>query len=130
MTVRRVVTGSVLAAGLGVAGLMGAGDAFAGPGISIAGGDNQVGLGDQNQGSGAYAEAGKNNLSLAISTGLNPKGATAISEGNDNTAVSIDGVTLVGPGSHRPRLLGIRRDGGRRRQQQRRNGRRIEPHRR
>jgi len=50
--------------------------------------DRQVGIGDQEQDSGAFAQASKNSLSLAISTGLMPGGATATANGNDNTAVS------------------------------------------
>ena len=50
MNVRKIVAGSVLAAGLGVAGLMGAGMASAAPGISLdpgTSGQGKIGAGDQ-----------------------------------------------------------------------------------
>jgi hypothetical protein len=101
MKVRKVVTGSVLAIGVGAAGLLGAGTAFAGPGISYSSnGSDAVGFGDQNAGTGAFANSGtegKNNQALAISTGFSPVGATAIATGEGNNVVAIDGVGVTGP---------------------------------
>ncbi len=87
MTVRKVVAGSVLAAGLGVAGMLGAGTAAAGPGISIdpgTDGKGSFGLGDQTK-TGATAKATEGNTAFAVSlfspatatVGGNAKGSTA-----------------------------------------------------
>ena len=67
MNVRKVVAGSVLAAGLGVAGVFGAGTASAAPGISYSdGGANDFGMGD-NTATGAQAKASEGNQALAVS---------------------------------------------------------------
>lgn len=60
MTVRKVVAGSVLAAGIGMAGTFGAGTASAGPGISYdpgTGGTKTIGIGDTQSKTGATATA-------------------------------------------------------------------------
>jgi hypothetical protein len=108
MMVRKVVTGSVLAASLGVAGLLGAAPAFAGPGVSasVNGGD-AVGIGDQEPGSGAFAHSTESNNALAISTGLAPGGASAIAMGERNNVVSIDGHGLTGPNTARNNVVTV-----------------------
>ena len=84
MTVRKVVAGSVLAAGVGVAGMLGAGTAAAGPGISIdpgTDGKGSFGLGDQTKQVAAKATEG--NTAFAVSL-FSP--ATATVGGNANEA--------------------------------------------
>ena len=113
MQVRKLVTGSVLAAGLGAAGMFGAGTAFAdvapapapsGPGLSFSSnGGDAVGFG-----SGATANSGtvgKNNNALAISTGLSPLGSSATALGERNNVVSIDGVGITGPNTKRNNVV-------------------------
>ena len=97
MNVRKVVAGSVLAAGLGVAGMFGAGTALAGPGISYdagTGGANPIGIGDQSA-TGATASAAKGNQALAISL-LAPSQAIVLG-GSNNNAFTIDGQSTVTP---------------------------------
>ncbi|WNG91509.1 hypothetical protein [Mycobacterium sp. ITM-2016-00318] len=76
LSVRRVVVGSALAAGVGVAGMIGGGTAGAAPGISYDGGPGDpIGFGD-NSATGAQASASDNNKALAISF-FRPTTATA-----------------------------------------------------
>ena len=105
MTVRKIVAGSVLAAGLGVAGVLGAGSAFAapapsGPGISFSSnGGDAVGFG------GAVANSGKvgnYNNALAINTGLSPLGSSATANGIHNRSPANSGVTAI---SKRPDMM-------------------------
>jgi hypothetical protein len=106
MNARKVVTGSVLAAGLGVAGLLGAAPAFAGPGISVSiDGNDAIGLGDQNAGTGAFARSTKTNNALAINTGFSPVGSLAVAEGERNNVVSIDGIGVTGPSTKRNNVV-------------------------
>ena len=108
MNARKLVTGSVLAAGLGVAGLLGAAPAFAGPGVSasVDGGD-AVGFGDQEAASGAFASSTESNNALAISTGFSPVGATAVATGTGNNVVAIDGVAVTGPLTARNNVITV-----------------------
>jgi hypothetical protein len=110
MNVRKVVTGSVLAAGLGAAGIFGAGTALAyaapapapsGPGISFSsnGGDATT------FGNGATASSTKTNNALAINTGLSPLGTTAVAQGANNNVVAIDGVSFTGPHTERNNVV-------------------------
>lgn len=74
--IRGIVIGSTLAAGVGVAGMIGAGTASAAPGISYDGGPGDpMGIGD-NSASGAQANASNDNKALAISI-FRPAKATA-----------------------------------------------------
>ncbi len=98
MNARKVVAGSVLAAGLGASGLFGAGTAFAGPGVSFdngSGGTNTVGFGDQSAATGATANASEGNRALAINI-TSKNGTQAIAQGQNNNVVSIDGVATTG----------------------------------
>ncbi|WNG92967.1 hypothetical protein [Mycobacterium sp. ITM-2016-00318] len=106
MTVRKIVAGSVLAAGLGAVGIFGAGTAFAvdpapapsGPGISF----SSNGGAATTFGNGATANSGtvgKNNQALAINTGLSPLGSSATALGERNNVVSIDGHSVTGSGT-------------------------------
>ena len=102
MNVRKVVAGSVLAAGLGVAGVFGAGAASAAPGISFdpgTGGTKTIGIGDQKEG-GAYANASKGNTALAVNLGLSPVGTQAIANnsGKGNNVFAFEGASLVTDG--------------------------------
>jgi hypothetical protein len=99
MDVRKVVAGSVLMAGLGAAGMFGAGTAFAGPGVSFdngTGGTNTVGFGDRSEATGATAVASEGNRALAVNIG-SKTGTQAIADGRNNNVVSIDGVAVTGP---------------------------------
>ncbi len=89
--IRRVVVGSTLAAGVGVAGMLGAGAASAAPGISYDGGPGDpIGFGDTSA-TGAQASASDNNKALAISI-FRPAKATADGFNRfENTALAIDG---------------------------------------
>jgi hypothetical protein len=110
MMVRKVVAGSALAAGLGMAGLLGAAPAFAGPGVNFdngSGGTNNLSLGDTTPASGAYANAAEGNRALAVSTGLTPGGATAVAQGKGNNVVSIDGHAVTGPQSENNNVVTI-----------------------
>jgi hypothetical protein len=91
LSIRRVVVGSVLAAGVGVAGMIGAGTANAAPGISYDGGPGDpVGIGD-NSATGAQAIASNNNQALAISL-FRPATATADGQNRTgNTVFALDG---------------------------------------
>ncbi len=91
MTVRRILAGSALAAGLGAAGMIGAGTASAGPGISYDGGPGDpVGIGD-NSATGAQANASNDNRALAISV-FRPATATADGQNRSgNTMFALDG---------------------------------------
>jgi hypothetical protein len=112
MTIHRMVAGSVLAAGLSAAGMIGAATAFAAPGISYQNGSgNEIGIGDHGKGASADAHAsGTNSQALAINTGLNLFGKSpsfASAKGDGATAVSIDGYTAVtGSNSHGFAALG------------------------
>lgn len=87
----RIVVGSALAAGVGVAGVIGAGTASAKPGISYDGGPGDpVGIGD-NSATGAQANASNNNKALAISI-FRPAKATADGfNRTGNTVFALDG---------------------------------------
>ncbi|HTH92678.1 MAG TPA: hypothetical protein VMB28_47445, partial [Mycobacterium sp.] len=89
--IRRIVVGSVLAAGVGVAGMIGAGTASAAPGISYDGGPGDpVGIGD-NSATGAQANASNNNRALAISV-FRPATATAVGQNRTgNKVFALDG---------------------------------------
>ena len=73
MDIRRIVVGSALAAGVGVAGMIGGGTVSAAPGISYDGGPGDpIGIGD-NSATGAQANASNDNQALAIAcSGLPP----------------------------------------------------------
>ena len=89
--IRRIVVGSALAAGVGVAGMIGAGTASAAPGISYDGGPGDpVGIGD-NSATGAQANASNDNRALAISV-FRPATATADGQNRTgNTVFALDG---------------------------------------
>ena len=91
MDIRRIVVGSALAAGVGVAGMTGAGIASAAPGISYDGGPGDpVGIGD-NSATGAQANASNNNRALAISV-FRPATATATGQNRTgNKVFALDG---------------------------------------
>jgi hypothetical protein len=91
MEFRRIVVGSALAAGVGVAGMIGAGTACAAPGISYDGGPGDpVGIGD-NSATGAQANASNDNQALAISI-FRPATATAVGQNRTgNTVFALDG---------------------------------------
>ena len=91
LSIRRVVVGSVLAAGVGVAGMIGAGTANAAPGISYdPGPGDPIGIGD-NSATGAQAIASNNNQALAISL-FRPATATADGQNRTgNTVFALDG---------------------------------------
>ena len=89
--IRRIVVGSALAAGVGVAGMIGAGTASAAPGISYDGGPGDpVGIGD-NSATGAQANASNDNQALAISV-FRPATATADGQNRSgNKVFALDG---------------------------------------
>jgi hypothetical protein len=91
LSISRVVVGSVLAAGVGVAGMIGAGTANAAPGISYdPGPGDPIGIGD-NSATGAQAIASNNNQALAISV-FRPATATADGQNRTgNTVFALDG---------------------------------------
>ncbi|WP_231373737.1 hypothetical protein [Nocardia sp. 348MFTsu5.1] len=91
MDVRRIVVGSALAVGVGVAGMIGAGAVSAAPGISYDGGPGDpVGIGD-NSATGAQADASNDNRALAISV-FRPAAATAVGQNRTgNTVIALDG---------------------------------------
>jgi hypothetical protein len=91
LSIRRVVVGSVLAAGVGVAGMIGPGTANAAPGISYdPGPGDPIGIGD-NSATGAQAIASNNNQALAISI-FRPAAATADGQNRTgNTVFALDG---------------------------------------
>ena len=91
MDIRRIVVGSALAAGVGVAGMIGAGTASAAPGISYDGGPGDpIGIGD-NSATGAQANASNDNRALAISV-FRPATATADGQNRTgNTVFALDG---------------------------------------
>jgi hypothetical protein len=91
LLIRRIVVGSALAAGVGVAGMTGAGTASAGPGISYDGGPGDpIGIGD-NSATGAQANASNDNKALAISL-FRPATATADGQNRTgNTVFALDG---------------------------------------
>ena len=91
LSIRRVVVGSVLAAGVGVAGMIGAGTASAAPGISYdPGPGDPIGIGD-NSATGAQANASNDNQALAISV-FRPATATADGQNRTgNTVFALDG---------------------------------------
>lgn len=112
--IRGIVIGSTLAAGIGVAGVIGAGTASAAPGISYDGGDGDpIGFGDTSA-SGAQANASKGNKALAISI-FKPATATAVGQnrsGNtmfalDGTAGFVDHFTDPYSGDHDNRVMAI-----------------------
>ncbi len=91
MFIRRIMVGSALAAGIGVAGMIGAGTASAAPGISYdPGPGDPIGIGD-NSATGAQADASNNNQALAISV-FRPATATADGQNRTgNTVFALDG---------------------------------------
>ena len=102
MNVRKVVAGSVLAAGLGVAGVFGAGTASAAPGISYdpgTGGTGTIGIGDTQSKTGATAIAKPGNQALAVSL-IGPSSATATGNADNNNVFAWDGVSAVGGNAH------------------------------
>ena len=111
MDFHKVVAGSVLAAGLGVAGMMGAGTASAGPGIAYSDGDGGVqdfNFGDAKASVGTgsqglamvggetlaavvpFLEAGANAISV-----LGRASATEEDKASGNRLLAIDGVALA-----------------------------------
>jgi hypothetical protein len=96
MTIRKVVAGSVLAAGV-TAGMFGAGTASAAPGISYdpgTGGTKTIGIGDQSA-TGATANAAEGNRALAIS--LFRKSSAIVVGGSNNNAFAFDGISGIAP---------------------------------
>jgi hypothetical protein len=91
LSIRGIVVGSVLAAGVGVAGMIGAGTANAAPGISYdPGPGDPIGIGD-NSATGAQAIASNDNQALAISV-FRPATATADGQNRTgNTVFALDG---------------------------------------
>ena len=91
LSIGRVVVGSALAAGVGVAGMIGAGTASAAPGISYDGGPGDpIGIGD-NSATGAQANASNDNQALAISV-FRPATATAVGQNRTgNKVFALDG---------------------------------------
>jgi hypothetical protein len=89
--IRKIVVGSALAAGVGVAGMIGAGTASAAPGISYdPGPGDPIGIGD-NSATGAQANASGNNRALAISV-FRPATATAVGQNRfGNKVFALDG---------------------------------------
>jgi hypothetical protein len=113
-SIGRIVVGSALAAGVGVAGMIGAGTASAGPGISYDGGPGDpIGIGD-NSATGAQANASNDNKALAISL-FRP--ATATADGfnrTGNTVFALDGTagfltnyTNPAPDDHNNQVMAI-----------------------
>ena len=109
MMVRKAVAGSVLAAGLGVAGMIGAGSASADPGAAVSVSGIHVGIGDAqasssfgnaaaafNGGSAAANGGGVGNVAIASGTNsvadISGKGSfnTAVAVGDDSEAVIND----------------------------------------
>ena len=91
MTIRKMMAGSALAVGLGVAAMIGAGTADARPGISFdRGSGDPVQFGDNDPKTGAVASASDGNRALAISL-YKPATATANGEGTGNRVVAING---------------------------------------
>jgi hypothetical protein len=112
--IRRILVGSVLAAGVGVAGMIGAGTVSAAPGISYDGGPGDpVGIGD-NSATGAQADASNDNRALAISV-FRPATATAVGQNRTgNKVFALDGTAgfqkdYVDPytGDHDNRVVAI-----------------------
>jgi hypothetical protein len=94
MTIRKLMAGSALAVGFGVAVMIGAGTADARPGISFdRGPGDPVGFGD-NSADGAQASASDDNRALAISI-FKPAKANADGEGTGNRVVAINGGTAT-----------------------------------
>ena len=91
VSIRRIVVGSTLAAGVGMAGMIGAGTASALPGISYDGGQGDpIGIGD-NSATGAQANASNDNQALAISV-FRPATATADGQNRSgNKVFALDG---------------------------------------
>ena len=84
MMVRKAVAGSVLAAGLGVAGMIGAGSASADPGAAVSVSGIHVGIGDASASSTfGNAAAGFNGGSASASGGV---GNVAIANGSGSVA--------------------------------------------
>ena len=101
MTIRKMMAGSALAVGLGVAAMIGAGTADARPGISFdRGSGDPVQFGDNDPKTGAVASASDGNRALAISL-YKPATATANGEGTGNRVVAINGgkATVTGDAS-------------------------------
>jgi hypothetical protein len=114
MDIRRIGVASALAAGVGVAGMIGAGTASAAPGISYDGGPGDpVGIGD-NSATGAQANASNDNQALAISV-FRPATATADGfnrSGNkvfalDGTAGFLTNYTNPAPDDHNNQVMAI-----------------------
>jgi len=91
LEIGRVVVGSGVVVGLGLAGMIGAGTASAKPGISYDGGPGEpIGIGDDSA-TGAQANASNDNKALAISI-FRPATATAVGQNRTgNTVIAIDG---------------------------------------
>src|SRR6188472_2049977 len=114
MDIRRIVVGSALAAGVGVAGMLGAGTASAAPGISYDGGPGDpIGIGD-NSATGAQANASNDNQALAISV-FRPATATADGQNRSgNKVFALDGTagfqtnyTNQAPDDHNNQVVAI-----------------------
>lgn len=104
MAIRKVVGGSVVAAGLAVAGLIGAGAASASPGISFdRGAGGPIGFGDNSE-TGAQASASEGNRALAISI-RKPASASVDGEGTGNRVVAINGTATVNGDASGNRLV-------------------------
>ena len=109
----RIVVGSALAAGVGVAGMIGAGTASAAPGISYDGGPGDpIGIGD-NSATGAQANASNDNKALAISL-FRPATATAVGQRTGNKVFALDGTagfhdqyTNPAPDDHNNQVVAI-----------------------
>ena len=107
-TVRFLVAASVLAVGTGAAA-GGAGIAGAAPGISYDNGSGPVGIGDQQNNSGAWARAEPGNKALAISV-FRPAAAEAgrgagpnpvpPSGNTGNVAIAVDGLAVAFQGNN------------------------------
>jgi hypothetical protein len=111
---RRTVVGSALAAGVGLAGMIGAGTASAAPGISYDGGPGDpIGIGD-NSATGAQANASNDNKALAISL-FRPATATAVGQNRTgNKVFALDGTagfqtnfTNPAPDDHNNQVVAI-----------------------
>ena len=96
---KKVIVGSVLAAGVAASLVGSIGTASAAPGVSFSSNGNEVGIGDHGPtatASGARAVSTNGNNALAISTGLSPQGAKAFAiGGSNNNAFATDGVSSI-----------------------------------
>src|SRR5687767_8774285 len=91
---KKVITGSILAAGV-AASLFGAGPASAAPGVSVAVGDTEMGIGDHGaqdtDNNGARAISSPTNSAVAVSLGAPARAAAG---GTGTTALAVG---LIGP---------------------------------